>query len=813
MNYNFNLIKIFILLLALSGCLGSKQKIDVNYRSNGSGSSSKSSDPTVTVSAIQLTNNQFVITGTNLNVVKSFQIKEGSTTTTLQIESKSTTSLIANTISSVTLSADKVLDFIFTSASAAATYQVNFSLCSSTLGGKSIKCATVPNDKEVLAYDESIDKWVPKNVNSLVTLNGLLYKGTWDALNDYPEPTGTYKDYYIVSEAGNGYNVGDSIVHNGTTWEKISSSLQSVFGRTGTIVAHEGDYDIDQLSDVDTTTTAPNSGEFLKFNGTNWVPGTVTETDPNVKTFAKTTLPTCGSSQVLKGDGTSLSCVTVSPGTGSAFSGNASRAVVTDAAGALAVASVTSTEIGYVAGVTSSIQTQISNLSATAAAISGSTVNASMTSGNIFVGNVGNVATSVTMSGDATIDNTGALTIAANSIALGTDTTGNYVTNITASNGLQATAAAGEGTTPNVVLGGSLTGSSSILLNGQSFSLVGASYTLGLDSLGTTTIDNVDINGGTLDNVTIGATARADAAFTTISATSAAIAGTVSAGTVLTSNILGGTTTTSSLTLKTTSGVGTTTADMHFQVGNNGATEAMTILNNGNVGIGNVTPSTTLDVNGAIRPGNSGITIGAACAAEGAIAYDVSAHKPVYCNSSSVWAVIGSSAGEIKVFGGTTVPSGYLLCDGTSYLRTTYADLYSAIGCAFGCADGTHFNVPDLRGRFLRGTDDMGSGAAARDPDRAARTAMNVGGNTGNNVGSYQDDAFQGHWHDVRMESPDYSIGTSGLGGAGGGGNLEYSYAQNVTAKTIKSDGTNGTPRSTSESRPKNVYVNFIVRF
>ena len=60
--------------------------------------------------------------------------------------------------------------------------------------------------------------------------------------------------------------------------------------------------------------------------------------------------------------------------------------------------------------------------------------------------------------------------------------------------------------------------------------------------------------------------------------------------------IIGGTTTTSDLFLKTTSGVGTTGADMHFLVGNNGATEAMTILNSGNVGIGTTAPASKLAV-------------------------------------------------------------------------------------------------------------------------------------------------------------------------------------------------------------------------
>ena len=55
--------------------------------------------------------------------------------------------------------------------------------------------------------------------------------------------------------------------------------------------------------------------------------------------------------------------------------------------------------------------------------------------------------------------------------------------------------------------------------------------------------------------------------------------------------VIGGTSTTSSLTYKTTTGVGTTGADHIFKVGNNGATEAMRILNSGYVGIGTSTPS------------------------------------------------------------------------------------------------------------------------------------------------------------------------------------------------------------------------------
>jgi hypothetical protein len=91
--------------------------------------------------------------------------------------------------------------------------------------------------------------------------------------------------------------------------------------------------------------------------------------------------------------------------------------------------------------------------------------------------------------------------------------------------------------------------------------------------------------------------------------------------------------------------------------------------------------------------------------------------------------------GTIVAFGGTVdrVPEGWLPCDGRVLTRAMYSGLFDAIGTAHG-GDGTRFNLPDLRGRFLRGVD----GEAGRDPDRMTRTAANMGGNAGNAVGSAQ---------------------------------------------------------------------------
>lgn len=68
--------------------------------------------------------------------------------------------------------------------------------------------------------------------------------------------------------------------------------------------------------------------------------------------------------------------------------------------------------------------------------------------------------------------------------------------------------------------------------------------------------------------------------------------------------------------------------------------------------------------------------------------------------------MILSRVGEVFWFASETAPAGSIECDGASLLRAgTYANLFAVIGTVWGAADGTHFNVPDLRGEFIRGWD------------------------------------------------------------------------------------------------------------
>ncbi|MEQ8239148.1 MAG: tail fiber protein [Cyclobacteriaceae bacterium] len=169
--------------------------------------------------------------------------------------------------------------------------------------------------------------------------------------------------------------------------------------------------------------------------------------------------------------------------------------------------------------------------------------------------------------------------------------------------------------------------------------------------------------------------------------------------------------------------------------------------------------------------------------------------------------------GTIISFAGDTskIPDGWTICDGRPLLRNEYAALFAVISANWGVGDGLNtFNIPDLRGMFLRGTD-LGS---MNDPDSDSR----FGGLSSDKVGSSQDDAFQGHWHEVRSKTSNMPITFPNGGVIGYSGDTPpnappIGAAEYQIAKNPIDDGTNGTPRTSSETRPKNAYVNYIIKY
>lgn len=164
-------------------------------------------------------------------------------------------------------------------------------------------------------------------------------------------------------------------------------------------------------------------------------------------------------------------------------------------------------------------------------------------------------------------------------------------------------------------------------------------------------------------------------------------------------------------------------------------------------------------------------------------------------------------AGMVSPFAGPVenIPFGWLLCDGSEVSRTEYANLYSAIGVCWGTGNGsTTFNLPDLRGMFLRGV----SGDSGNDADAEGRIVLNdYGGNTGNQVGSYQGDAIR----NITGSFGGHSYNTTDGAFAFSSGN-HYAESGGSKVGAVSFDASNVVPTG-SENRPKNVYVNYIIKY
>jgi hypothetical protein len=61
--------------------------------------------------------------------------------------------------------------------------------------------------------------------------------------------------------------------------------------------------------------------------------------------------------------------------------------------------------------------------------------------------------------------------------------------------------------------------------------------------------------------------------------------------------------------------------------------------------------------------------------------------------------------GSVHYFASSTPPTSFLVCNGSSLSRTEYSELFAVIGTTYGNVDSSHFNLPDLRGEFIRGWD------------------------------------------------------------------------------------------------------------
>lgn len=120
-------------------------------------------------------------------------------------------------------------------------------------------------------------------------------------------------------------------------------------------------------------------------------------------------------------------------------------------------------------------------------------------------------------------------------------------------------------------------------------------------------------------------------------------------------------------------------------------------------------------------------------AATGLLVYQTDGSSGYYFFDGTSWVQLNAGttestpSGIIQQFGGSTAPSGYLICDGSAVSRTTYSSLFAAIGTSYGAGDGsTTFNLPDLRQRVPVGKHSSGTFSMLGSTGGAENTTLSV---------------------------------------------------------------------------------------
>ena len=144
-------------------------------------------------------------------------------------------------------------------------------------------------------------------------------------------------------------------------------------------------------------------------------------------------------------------------------------------------------------------------------------------------------------------------------------------------------------------------------------------------------------------------------------------------------------------------------------------------------------------------------------------------------------ATISPPVGSVTLYANVSSPSGWLECDGSAVNRSVYPELFSVIGTAFGSGDSsTTFNLPDLRGEFVRGWDN------------------NRGLDNGRSFASVQSDLVGSHRHEIEAQrSRDDNTG----------GNKVAAMDSGTDQSNIRTEFSTG-----AETRPRNVALMYIIK-
>lgn len=208
--------------------------------------------------------------------------------------------------------------------------------------------------------------------------------------------------------------------------------------------------------------------------------------------------------------------------------------------------------------------------------------------------------------------------------------------------------------------------------------------------------------------------------------------------------------------------------------------------------VSSVTPKTVLGFNLStvnigstvvIRDGSGNFSAGTVTAnLTGNVTGNVTGTASLATNADTVdsqHAAMLAPPGAVMAFAMSTVPTGWLECNGAAVSRSTYAALFGNIGTTWGSGNGsTTFNVPDLRGEFIRGWD------------------HSKGTDIGRELGSYQSGQNEAHTH---------TVAHSKLSGVSAGVNICGGSSPTTDTTTTSSSGE-------TEARPRNWSLMYCIK-
>ena len=171
----------------------------------------------------------------------------------------------------------------------------------------------------------------------------------------------------------------------------------------------------------------------------------------------------------------------------------------------------------------------------------------------------------------------------------------------------------------------------------------------------------------------------------------------------------------------------------------------------------------------------------------------VSAGAPSWVSASAA-----HESGMIAAWSGTNgnIPTGWLLCDGSSVATATYPDLFTAIGYVYGGA-GANFNLPNLVDVFIRGQSTQTAGTGGADNLTLSEAQMPA------------------HTHTISLTDPGHTHTYKYAGGASSGVGLTSGNNTNTTnSATTGITASNSTTGSSSsfDNRPAYLEMQYIIR-